>query len=111
MTFKFDPSKRHDLIALITEIAQMYDPERIILFGSQARGDFSPDSDFDFVLVDCHAPTKLAHVYRLKSPLIFDCLKATTEQLNKFKSSANHVLAMAQREGVEIYNREFKLLI
>ncbi len=41
--------------ALISEIVRrlvdVYRPERIYLFGSAARGDAGPDSDYDFMVV------------------------------------------------------------
>ena len=43
-----------DVLAL-TEIVERlitaYEPQRIYLFGSKARGDFGPDSDFDLLVV------------------------------------------------------------
>lgn len=43
-------------IAHITaQLVAKYAPERIILFGSAARGEFQPDSDADFLIIkqDC----------------------------------------------------------
>ena len=41
--------------AILTEIAErlvrVYHPERIYLFGSMARGDAGPDSDYDILLI------------------------------------------------------------
>ena len=36
------------MVALIVE---HYSPERVYLFGSKARGDSGPDSDYDFLVV------------------------------------------------------------
>ncbi len=36
------------MVALIVE---HYSPERVYLFGSKARGDAGPDSDYDFLVV------------------------------------------------------------
>jgi uncharacterized protein len=42
----------HPKLRLIVErLIQAYQPERIYLFGSVARGDASPDSDYDLLLV------------------------------------------------------------
>ena len=42
-------------VELLPEITQrilaVSDPEKIILFGSYARGDYSPDSDLDLMVV------------------------------------------------------------
>lgn len=36
---------------MVTRIADRFQPERIILFGSHARGDAGPDSDVDLLVV------------------------------------------------------------
>lgn len=33
------------------QVAEMFHPERILLFGSYARGDFGPNSDVDLLVV------------------------------------------------------------
>jgi hypothetical protein len=43
---------REQAIAAITDrLVKYYRPERIYLFGSEARGDAGPDSDLDFCVV------------------------------------------------------------
>ena len=36
---------------MVRRIVEQFDPERIILFGSRARGDARPDSDVDLLVV------------------------------------------------------------
>jgi predicted nucleotidyltransferase len=36
---------------MVRRIVEGFDPEKIILFGSQARGDAGPDSDIDLLVV------------------------------------------------------------
>src|SRR5438094_6312301 len=36
---------------MVKRIVKRFDPEQIILFGSQARGDAGPDSDVDLLVV------------------------------------------------------------
>jgi predicted nucleotidyltransferase len=36
---------------MVRRLVQQFDPEQIILFGSQARGDAGPDSDVDLMVV------------------------------------------------------------
>lgn len=41
----------HALAGIVQRLIDAYQPERIYLFGSKARGDHGPDSDFDLLLV------------------------------------------------------------
>ncbi len=50
---------------ILRRLVEFYRPERVYLFGSAARGDSGPDSDFDFcVVLPDDAP---ASVYRDRS--------------------------------------------
>jgi uncharacterized protein len=47
------------LAEIVRRLVEAYQPERIYLFGSKARGDASPDSDYDLmVVVPNDAPTE-----------------------------------------------------
>src|SRR5450759_378716 len=39
------------LIAATRTIVERFAPERIVLFGSRARGDHQPESDYDLIVV------------------------------------------------------------
>jgi predicted nucleotidyltransferase len=39
------------LTSIVERLIEAYQPERIYLFGSKARGDYGPDSDFDLLVV------------------------------------------------------------
>ncbi len=39
------------LVAIVHRLVEAYRPERVYLFGSKARGDAGPDSDYDLLLV------------------------------------------------------------
>jgi len=83
--------------------------ERLILFGSRARGDARPDSDYDLIISKAFAGTPF-----LKRPLpcyevwdftLFpagaDILCYTPEEFERKRRGLN-VLAIADREGVTI---------
>ena len=42
---------RTQIDRMVRRIVRRFDPERIILFGSHARGDAGPDSDVDLLVV------------------------------------------------------------
>ena len=36
---------------IVSRLVEAYDPERIYLFGSHARGEAGPDSDYDLLVI------------------------------------------------------------
>ena len=61
------------LAETVRRLVEAYQPERIYLFGSKARGDASPDSDYDLmVVVPNDAPTE-----RRQSHLAYERLWGT----------------------------------
>jgi predicted nucleotidyltransferase len=40
-----------ELREIVARLVAAYEPERVYLFGSKARGDYGPDSDYDLLLV------------------------------------------------------------
>jgi len=61
------------LAEVVRRLVQAYQPERIYLFGSVARGDAGPDSDYDLlVVVPNDAPPA-----RRRSRLAYQALRGT----------------------------------
>lgn len=58
---------------IVGRLRTAYEPERIYLFGSAARGDAGPDSDYDLLLV---VPDD-APVERQRSRLAYEVLRGT----------------------------------
>jgi predicted nucleotidyltransferase len=64
-----DPS----LTEIVRRVVLAYEPERVYLFGSKARGDYGPDSDYDLlVVVPDDAPRE-----RRRSHLAYQVLRGT----------------------------------
>lgn len=62
-----------ELGEIVRRLAAAYEPKRIYLFGSTARGDAGPDSDYDLmVVVDDEAPPE-----RRRSQLAYEALRGT----------------------------------
>jgi predicted nucleotidyltransferase len=64
---------RGALARIIERLIDAYAPERIYLFGSKARGDCGPDSDFDLMVVVSDA----APADRQRSRLAYEVLRGT----------------------------------
>lgn len=61
------------LTRIIRRLVTAYEPEQIFLFGSRARGDAGPDSDYDLLLV----VPDLASPERKRSKLAYQVLWGT----------------------------------
>jgi predicted nucleotidyltransferase len=45
------PSLQSAIDSITAQLIEKYKPEKIILFGSAARGDAAPDSDVDLLII------------------------------------------------------------
>lgn len=98
------------LAELRARLEQLYGPrlQRLVLFGSQARGDAEPDSDID-VLVVLDGPVRLGEeVARaggimaslsLQFTTVLSCLFISAES---FASEQSPLLLNVRREGIAI---------
>ncbi len=83
-------------------------PERVILFGSLARGDAGPDSDVDLLVIfteEVDRRERRAEILSLLRGMPFarDVLVATTANVDR--PLIGSALASAIREGVTVYKR------
>lgn len=99
---------------MVETIVAEVDPERIILFGSRARGDAHADSDVDLMVVEegPFGPERNSHtetvrlIYALADfPVAKDILVCSREEVEYWKDSLNNVVAEALREGEVLYER------
>jgi uncharacterized protein len=78
------PPRDHPLLRrLRAELERLYGPrlERLVLFGSRARGDARPDSDWDVAVVLRGHDGDLEEAFRL-ADLAYDLLLETGEMLS-----------------------------
>jgi predicted nucleotidyltransferase len=92
----------------IIEFFISLNPSKIILFGSQARGDSTKDSDYDFLLVfRDKKPSQLdlvkSDVNKVRRKLPCDVLITTKKEYVKLSESKFHVYGKAKSEGVVLY--------
>ncbi|WP_157265890.1 nucleotidyltransferase domain-containing protein [Azohydromonas aeria] len=79
-------------------------PQRIVLFGSHARGDAGPDSDLDFLVVEkevAHRGKEMVRLSRALRPLGVpaDVLVVTEEELQQWGNEPGSVYWWALKEG------------
>lgn len=94
-----------ELVESVRRLAEVYQPERVYLFGSKARGDAGPDSDYDLMLVvpDDAPPerrrSKLAYEVLWETGLAADVLVLTRSQFEGRKHVPASLPATILREG------------
>jgi len=98
------------LTQIVARIREAVDPHRIILFGSHARGEGSPESDVDILIV---APSTLPRWKR--TPAIYGLLAGlgvpkdvvwwTPEEVAEWRGVRSHFITTALREGRVLYER------
>lgn len=59
-----------EIQSITKQLIEKYGPEKIILFGSAARGDTGPDSDADFLIIKEQTPYYGSDRIRELSPII-----------------------------------------
>ena len=96
----------------VRRIVQDSQPDRILLFGSYARGDAGSDSDLDLLVVYNELPrsekrSRAQHLYRLLWDLELptDIIIANGEDVDSRNQIAGHIYQPALSEGVAIYER------
>lgn len=93
---------------MVDRIATRFKPERIILFGSQARGTAGSDSDIDLLVVfSTSVDRKAVTISIMKSladlPVGKDIVVTTSEELKTRGTLSSTVLHPALHEGKVLY--------
>lgn len=94
-----------DIVQSVVEAAQ---PDKIILFGSAARGEMGPNSDIDLLVIKSgkfNRDRVMRSIYRnLSGAAAVDALVVTPEVLEQYGDSPYLVYYPALREGKVIYD-------
>ncbi|MEE9150411.1 MAG: nucleotidyltransferase domain-containing protein [Thermoplasmata archaeon] len=93
---------------ITAQIIEKYNPEKIILFGSAVRGEFSLDSDVDFLIIKKDTPLYGADRIRELSRLIernvpVDFLIYRPEELDNRLKMGDPFLKSIVKEGKILY--------
>lgn len=94
---------------IVERLVTAYQPERIYLFGSVARGDVGPDSDYDLLVVvpDGAPPERcdsdLAYRALRGTGVAVDVLVSTRSQFERRKHVVASLPATVVREGMLLH--------
>lgn len=93
-----------EIIRRIVEVAQ---PEKIILFGSAARGEMGPNSDLDLLVVKSGAHRRRlaqdTYMNLIGVGQAVDIIVVTPEDVERYQDAIGLVLDPALREGKTVY--------
>jgi predicted nucleotidyltransferase len=102
---ELDPRTVHEMVRRIVAVAE---PERVIMFGSAARGEMGPHSDVDLLVVkggeyrSREVALRIRRALRdLRLPL--DVIVATPGQIERYGDCFALVYYPALREGQVLY--------
>ena len=96
---------------MVATIPRAVQPSKIILFGSRARGDSRPDSDYDLVVIkegeiDEHATSASVTVdlaRRRDITVPVDIIPVSAAGFERRSSKAGSPISAAAREGITVY--------
>ena len=95
---------------IVSRLVRAIDPEKLILFGSRARGVGGPGSDYDILIVKGEPDPALRRtgpLYRVlrgvASPV--DLLWFTPQEVEEWSGVRQHVTSQAIRSGVVVYEK------
>jgi uncharacterized protein len=102
-----DPIVLAEVVRRIVEVAN---PDRIVLFGSSARGEMGPDSDLDLLVVKSGVPhrRRLAQqIYRrlLGLTVPVDVIVVTPEDVEQSRDKVGSIIGPALLEGRVVYGK------
>jgi predicted nucleotidyltransferase len=95
---------------MVRRIVETVHPDKVILFGSHARGEARADSDIDLMVIapsDEPRPERLRPVYRALRGLgvAKDVVWWTQEEIDDWRNVRSHFVNRVLREGRLLYEK------
>jgi predicted nucleotidyltransferase len=95
------------LAEIVQSVVEAARPDKIILFGSAARGELGPDSDIDLLVIKSgkfdHWRLLTTIYRRLPGTAAVDVILASAEDIERYGDSPYLVYYPALREGKLVY--------
>ena len=105
-----DETTEQAIEMMVQRLVERFDPDQIILFGSQARGTAAPGSDVDLLVIMPVSGSKREKRVEMRVALHDitvpkDILLATPEEVLRDKDLIGTLIRPALREGKVLYAR------
>jgi predicted nucleotidyltransferase len=101
------PLSEETLQEIIRRILAVAQPEKIILFGSAARGEMGPNSDADFLVIKSGAHRRKLvgdiHMNLIGVGQAVDVVAVTPEDVERYRDCPALIIELALREGKVVY--------
>ena len=99
---------KNEIESITAQIIKKYNPEKIILFGSAAKGELSSESDADFLIIKKETPLYGADRIReiskiIKRDIPVDFIVYRPDEFNKRLSMGDPFLKAIMKEGKILY--------
>ncbi len=96
---------------IVEKIRKVSDPDRIVLFGSRARGSQTNRSDFDILVVDRSTAPRFARpapIYTQLAdlPVEVEVVVYTPKEIDDWRAVPQAFVTTAIREGKVLYERK-----
>ena len=96
---------------MVDRIVQQFDPLRVVLFGSHARGDATAESDVDLLVVLREMSDKRRAAIEIRRalgdlPVAKDIVVTTPDEIARRGDLVGSVLRPALREGRTLYEQQ-----
>ena len=94
---------------IVRRIIACANPDKIILFGSGARGEMGPDSDIDILVIkdgefDSGALTEDIYMQMIGIGQAVDVVVVSTTDAKRYRDSPYFIVYPALEHGREVYN-------
>jgi predicted nucleotidyltransferase len=100
--------KRRVLAEVVRRVVEAARPDKIILFGSAARGEMGPNSDLDLLVIKAGKYNRgrlLTEIYGHLADVdaAVDVIVATPEEVERYRNSHCMVICPAMKEGKVVH--------